>query len=49
MFFHIKTQNTYIVKVTIHFSWEIEEFVEIHLRKLSMILRSRVLLGVCPY
>ena len=39
----------YITKLEIHFSYEIEYFVEIHLCKLCVILRSRVLRVVCPH
>ena len=35
-------------RIKIHSSSEIEDFVETHLCKLCVILRSRVLLGVCP-
>ena len=37
----------YIIKIKIHSSCEIEYFVETHLRKLCVILRSRVLRVVC--
>ena len=37
----------YMIKKEIHASCEIEDFVETHLCKLCVILRSRVLLGVC--
>ena len=37
----------YIIKNKIHSSCEIEYFVETHLCKLCVILRSRVLLVVC--
>ena len=40
---------TYIVKIKIHSSCEIEDFVETHLCKLCVILRSRVLRVVCPH
>ena len=39
----------YIIKIKMHSSCEIEDFVETHLCKLCVILRSRVLLGVCPH
>ena len=39
----------YIIKITLHSSFEIEDFVETHICKLCVILRSRVLLGVCPH
>ena len=38
----------YYKKEKIHSSCEIEDFVETHLCRLCVILRSRVLLGVCP-
>ena len=38
----------YVIKIEIHFSCEIEYFVETHLCKLCVILRSRVLRVVCP-
>ena len=34
--------------IEIHFTCEIDDFVETHICKLCVILRSRVLLGVCP-
>ena len=39
----------YIMKIKIHCSCEIEYFVGTHLRKLCVILRSRVLRVVCPH
>ena len=39
----------YIIKIKMHSSCEIEYFVETHLCKLCVILRSRVLRVVCPY
>ena len=39
----------YNIKIKIHTSCEIEYFVETHLRKLCVILRSRVLRVVCPH
>ena len=39
----------YIIKIKIHSSCEIEYFVETHLCKLRVILRSRVLRVVCPH
>ena len=39
----------YIVKIKIHCNCEIEYFVETHLCKLCVILRSRVLRVVCPH
>ena len=36
------------MKIKIHFTCEIEDFVETHLCKLCVILRSRVLRVVCP-
>ena len=38
-----------IIKIKIHSSCEIEDFVETHLCKLCVILRSRVLRVVCPH
>ena len=38
-----------IIKIKIHSSCEIEYFVETHLCKLCVILRSRVLRVVCPH
>ena len=38
-----------LLKMKIHSSCEIEDFVEIHLCKLCVILRSRVLRVVCPH
>ena len=40
-------KNIYIEKLKIHPICEIKDFVEIHLRKLCVILRSRVLRVVC--
>ena len=37
------------IKIQVHSSCKIEGFVETHLCKLCVILRSRVLLGVCPH
>ena len=39
----------YIIKIKIHSSCEIEDFVETHLCKLCVILRSRALRVVCPH
>ena len=39
----------YIMKIKKHSSCEIEYFVETHLCKLCVILRSRVLRVVCPH
>ena len=39
----------YNIKIKIHSSREIEYFVETHLCKLCVILRSRVLRVVCPH
>ena len=39
----------HLLKIKIHSSCEIEDSVETHLFKLCVILRSRVLLGVCPH
>ena len=41
--------GVYIIKKNIHSSCEIEDFVETHLCKLCMILRSRVVRVVCPH
>ena len=41
--------SLYIIKIKIHSSCEIENFVETHLCKLCVILRSRVLWVVCPH
>ena len=39
-----------IIRIKIHSSCEIEDFVETHLRKLCVILRSRALrVVVCPF
>ena len=38
-----------ITNIKIHSECEIEDFVETHLCKLCVMLRSRVLLGVCPH
>ena len=38
-----------IIKIKIHCSCETEDFVETHLCKLCVILRSRVFLGVYPH
>ena len=39
----------YILKTILHSSRKIEQFVETHICKLCVILRSRVLRVVCPY
>ena len=44
-----RVTTEYIIKIKIHASCEIEGFVETHLCKLCVILRSRVLRVVCPY
>ena len=41
--------NILIIKIKIHSSCEIEDFVETHLCKLCVILRSRELRVVCPH
>ena len=38
-----------IINKKIHSSCKIEDFVETHVCKLCVILRSRVSLGVCPH
>ena len=45
----VRCHALYIIKIKIHSSCEIEGFVETHLRKLCLILRSRVLRVVCPH
>ena len=40
---------TIIIKIKIHSSCDIEDFVETHLCKLCVILRSRALRVVCPH
>ena len=45
----IGTVLQYITKLKLHSSCEIEDFVETHLCKLCVILKSRVLLVVCPH
>ena len=45
----IEHLSVYIIKIEIHSSCEIEYFVETHLCKLCVILRSRVLRVVCPH
>ena len=39
----------YVIKIKIHSSCEIEDFVDTHISKLCVILRSRVLRVVCPH
>ena len=46
---YLVSYTWYTVKVKIHSSCEIEDFVETHLCKLCVILRSRVLRVVCPH
>ena len=41
--------HPYIIKIKIRSSCEIENFVETHLCKLCVILRSRALRVVCPH
>ena len=50
---HVKRSTNFAItellyKMKIHTSCEIEDFVETHLCKLCVILRSRVLRVVCP-
>ena len=45
----LPASHTYIIKIKIHSSCEIEFFVETHLCKLCVILRSRVLRAGCPH
>ena len=45
----VVTSHIYIKKIKIHSSCEIEDFVETHLCKLCVILRSRALRVVCPH
>ena len=47
--FPANRRKKYIIKIKLHSSCEIEYFVETHLRKLCVILRSRVLRVVCPH
>ena len=51
IFFEEKLINIHIVNMEIHSGQlgDIEDFVETHICKLCVILRSRVLLGVCPH
>ena len=44
-----KAARGYIIKIKIHSSCEIKDFVETHLCKLCVILRSRALRVVCPH
>ena len=49
---NIRAKNSYewyIIKIKIHSICEIEDFVETHLCKLCVILRSRALRVVCPH
>ena len=41
--------KAYIITIRIHSSCEIDSFVETHLCKMCVILRSRVFLGACPH
>ena len=45
----INTTSYSIIKIKIHSSCEIEDFVETHLCKLCVILRLRVLGVMCPH
>ena len=47
--YYIGLEDYNIIKIKIHSSCEIEDFVETHLYKLCVILRSRVLRAVCPH
>ena len=47
--FGLPTVSLYIIKIKIHSSCEIEDFVETHLCKLCVILGSRALRVVCPH
>ena len=49
LLFCLNKNNIYTIKIKIHSSCEIEYFVESHLCKLCVILRSRVLRVVCPH
>ena len=46
---NIELRSGYILKIKIHFSCEIEYFVETHLCKLCVILESRVSRVFCPH
>ena len=46
-YYAYQVQN--ILKTKLHSSCEIEDFVETHICKRCVILRSRVLLVVCPH
>ena len=48
-FLRCVTFTTCIIKIRIHSSCEIKYFVETHLCKLCVILRSRVLRVMCPH
>ena len=45
----VDKNELYIIKIKIHSSCEVQYFVETHLCKLCVILRSRVLRVVCPH
>ena len=47
--FSLRVRAVVIIKIKIRSSCEIEYFVETHLCKLCVILRSRVLRVVCPH
>ena len=44
----VDSATTHIIKIKIHSSCDIEDFVETHICKLCVILRSRVSRVVCP-
>ena len=46
---HPVERPRYIIKIKMHSRCEVEYFVETHLCKLCVILRSRVLRVLCPH